>query len=244
MVAAFGQSPSPLDPRDAKSITPLQGQTHHVQGIETDGSLLWVTSVDRTTSKGFLFEYDLASGRLLRQIEIQNGERFHPGGLAADETSLWIPVAEYKANSSAIIQRRDKRTLELISQFQVPDHIGCIAVTPEFIIGGNWDSRDFYLWDRTGKLIRKVSSQTGNAYQDLKFDGGFLIGAGSIRDRGGAIDWMELPSFRLTRRVDVGQTDRGASLTREGMMSYRGSLWFLPEDDSSRLFEIPLMQLR
>lgn len=240
MVAAFGQSPSRLEPRDAKSVTPLDGPTHHVQGIDTDGTHLWVTSVDSPTRKGFLFEFDLATGKRLRAIEIHDGERFHPGGLASDATSLWIPVAEYKANSTAVIQRRDKRTLDLISQFQVPDHIGCIAVTPEFIIGGNWDSRDFYVWDHSGKLVRKVSSETGNAYQDLKFDGERLIGAGTIRGRGGAVDWMEFPSFRLTRRIDVGTTDRGAPLTREGMMSFRGSIWFLPEDDSSRLFQLAL----
>jgi hypothetical protein len=124
------------------------------------------------------------------------------------------------------------------SQFEVPDHIGCIAVTPDFIIGGNWDSRDFYLWDHSGKLIRKVSSETGNAYQDLKYDGGFLIASGSIPNRGGAVDWLELPSFRLVRRIEVGTTDRGASLTREGMMVHQGDLWFLPEDDSSRLFQL------
>src|ERR1043166_2091361 len=134
-------------------VIALQGKTAHVQGIDTDGVHLWVTSVDRATRKGYLQEFAVADGRMERSIEIQDGDRFHPGGIAADANSIWIPVAEYRAASTAVVQRRSKRTLALESQFAVDDHIGCIAVTPEFVIGGNWDSRDFYVWDRQGKLI-------------------------------------------------------------------------------------------
>jgi hypothetical protein len=121
----------------------------------------------------------------------------------------------------------------------VPDHIGCVAVTPDFIIGGNWDSRDFYFWDHHGKLIRKVASQTGNAYQDMKFDSGRIVASGGLPGGSGAIDWLELPSMRLLKRVTAGKTDRGASLTREAMTLFNGELWLLPEDNRSRLFVFP-----
>ena len=56
--------------------------------------------------RGLLFEYKLPEGRPLRSIEIQDGDRFHPGGMMADGASLWIPVAEYKKESTAVIQKR------------------------------------------------------------------------------------------------------------------------------------------
>lgn len=230
---------SALNSSAARRILELQPVTHHVQGIDTDGTHLWVTSVDTPTRKGFLHEFLLEDGRELRRIELQEGDRFHAGGIATDAESIWIPVAEYRANSSAVIQKRNKQTLALEFEFPVPDHIGCIAVTPDFIIGGNWDSRDFYFWDHKGNLIRKVASQTGNAYQDMKFHSGRIVASGGLPGASGAIDWLDLPSMHLAKRVTAGKTDRGASLTREAMTLFKGELWLLPEDNHSRLFIFP-----
>ena len=220
-------------------ILSLQGETNHVQGIDTDGTHLWVTSVDRPSRKGFLRVFSLSDGHLEKTLELQDGDRFHPGGIAADAKSVWIPVAEYRASSTAIIQQRNKLTLELEFQFSVPDHIGCVAVTPEFIIGGNWDSRDFYVWDHRGKLIRKVASKTANAYQDLKFVAGHVVASGTLAGANGAIDWLTPDSFRLERRLEVPNTDHGAPFTREGMTIFNDRLWLLPEDAPSRLFVFP-----
>src|SRR6266545_4325564 len=139
-------SASSLDGVKLVRALELKGVTHHVQGIDTDAKRLWVTSVDAPNRKGYLHEFSMTAGQPLRAVEIHDGERFHPGGISSDAKSLWVPVAEYRANSTSVIQRRSKRTLKLEFQFAVPDHIGCIAVTPEFLIGGNWDSRDFYDW--------------------------------------------------------------------------------------------------
>jgi hypothetical protein len=217
-------------------VLALQGRTYHVQGIDTDGTQLWVTSVDSPTRKGFLQVFSVADGRLEKSIELQDGDRFHPGGIATDATSIWLPIAEYRANSTSIIQQRNKRTLELEFQFSVPDHIGCVAVTPEFIIGGNWDSKDFYVWNRQGTLIRKAASDTANAYQDLKFDTGRVVASGVLAGQQGAIDWLEFPSMRLIRRTRATTTDRGEPLTREGMTIFGGRVWLLPEDGPTRLF--------
>lgn len=227
-------------------VLPLQAKTAHVQGIDTDGVHLWVTSVDRASRKGFLQEFAVADGKLERTLEVQDGDRYHPGGMAADATSLWIPVAEYRATSTATIQRRNKRTLELEFQFTVTDHIGCVAVTPEFVIGGNWDSRDFYVWDHQGKLIRKVPSTSGNSYQDLKVRAGQLIGSGTLPGGRGAIDWLDLSAMKLAERLLLGNTDRSQPLTREGMTLFENRLWLLPEDGDSRLFvfDLPLSPAR
>lgn len=217
-------------------IVPLQGDTGHVQGIELEGSRLWVTSVDAVRKRGLLFEFELPAGRLVRSVEIHQGVRYHPGGLMADKESLWIPVAEYKRESSTTIQRRDKRTLALQSQFMVGDHIGAVAVTPEGLAGANWDARELYVWDRNGKQLRKIPNPSGVAFQDMKFVAGRLVGGGLKPDKSGAIVWMAWPSLHVEDHLEVGLTDRGVALTHEGMATRGRRLWLLPEDTPSRLF--------
>jgi hypothetical protein len=221
-------------------ILELKSTTYHVQGVEFDERNFWITSVDTPHRKGFLHEFSMDKGELLRQIEITDGNRFHLGGVSADRTSLWIPVAEYRPKSSSVIQQRSKRTLNLESQFEVADHIGCIAVTPEFLVGGNWDSREFYVWNHLGQLIRRVQSETGNAYQDMKFESQGIVASGLLADHSGAIDWLDFPSFRLRRRLKAGNTDRGVPFTREGMATDGNQLLLLPEDGPSRLFILKL----
>jgi len=222
----------------------LKGTTHHVQGIDLDETRLWVTSVDREARKGYLHEFALPSGELRRTVDVGVADQFHPGGLARDGESLWIPVAEYRRESTATIQRRNARTLELEAQFAVADHIGCIAAGPDFLIGGNWDSRTFYVWDKSGKLLRKVPNPTPNGYQDLKWVDRGVVAGGLLPGKVGAIDWLEWPSLKLLRRVDAGKTSRGVPYTNEGLAARGDRLWLLPEDGPSRLFEFRVGALR
>jgi hypothetical protein len=220
--------------------TTLQGDTHHVQGIEFDDSHLWVTSVDKTRRRGYLQEFSLSDGRLRRTIDVSTGDRFHPGGVSASGESLWVPVAEYRRASSSVLQKRSLRTLKLEYEFAVADHIGCVAAAPEALIGANWDSRDFYVWDKTGRLIRKMPNPTTNAYQDMKFVDGRLIASGLLPGGAGAIDWLKYPSLGLIQTINVGRTDRGIPYTSEGMAIHGNRLLLLPEDSPSRLFEFRL----
>ncbi len=214
----------------------LKWPTHHVQGIDFDARTIWVTSVDSERRKGYLQTFSIDSGRMLETVELQDGDRFHPGGISAGEGSLWIPVAEYRSHSSSVIQKRDQKTLQITFQFPVDDHIGCVAVTPEYLIGGNWDSREFYIWDHAGKMVRKIPNKTDNAYQDLKFDSSYLVASGMLTGHTGAIDWLILPSLDLSRRVRAGYTDQQMPLTREGMAIHQDQLLLLPEDEPSRVF--------
>ena len=214
----------------------LQGETFHVQGIDIGGDRLWVSAVDQNARKGRLFEYSLSSGRRLRSVEVQDGVRYHPGGIATDAVSIWIPVAEYRRDSSAVIERRSKATLELMTRFSVEDHIGCVAVQGDVIVGGNWDSRTMYVWNARGELQRKLPNPRPTAYQDMKLVGGHLVASGLLPGKSGVVDWLEFPDLTLIRSLSVGATDRGQPYTREGMTYAGGKLYFLPEDRSSRLF--------
>lgn len=219
-----------------KETTPLQAALHHVQGIDVERGVLWVSSVDRETRKGYLSRFELASGRLLQQVEVQDGLRYHPGGIALDGDSIWVPVAEYDRDGPATIQRRDKTTLALQSSFTVDDHIGCIAAGPGGLIAGNWDSRILYRWTFDGDEIARTANPHATSYQDLKWlDSALLASGGQGRDAG-AIDWLDPDSYELLRRLSAHRTDRDVSFTNEGMTLRDGLLYLLPEDDPSRLF--------
>lgn len=44
----------------------LKDQVFHVQGLEIDATRIWATSVDQANCRGYLHEFDRASGRMLR----------------------------------------------------------------------------------------------------------------------------------------------------------------------------------
>ena len=91
--ASGASPPTSLSSLRLLRLLELKGTVYHVQGIDTDGTRLWVTSVDTANRKGYLHEFSVMTGDFLRVTEIQDGERFHPGGMASDGTSLWIPIA-------------------------------------------------------------------------------------------------------------------------------------------------------
>lgn len=221
--------------RQVSAVT-LQPDLHHVQGIDVEGGVLWVSSVDARAKKGYLSRLDAASGRLLSQVEVQEGARFHPGGLMLDGAAIWVPVAEYHKGGPSTIQKRDKNTLALLTSFEVADHIGCIAASATSLIGGSWSSRTVYAWSKDGTLLWKRENPIPTAWQDLKMDGDLLMGSGGLSRTEGAIDWVRLPSLELVQRITTGRTDRGVPFTHEGMAWRQGQLYFLPEDAPSRLF--------
>lgn len=217
----------------------LEGETHHIQGIAVDSDRLWVTAVDRAAGKGWLFEYHLDSGKRLRSAEISRGTLIHPGGFDHDEDSLWIPVAEYRPLSRTMIQRRSKATLEQLAGFEVPDHIGALAVLPEGLLLANWDARRFYLYSREGRLLWTRPNPNPTRYQDIKRRYGSIVAAGLAGQGAQArsvIEWLDPETLRPLQRETLGRTDRGFPFTNEGMDLRDGTLYLLPEDTPSRLF--------
>lgn len=217
-------------------VVRLRATLDHVQGIDVEGDSLWVSSVDRKAKRGFLHLFDLKSGRLRAEVSVERGSRYHPGGIALDGDSIWVPVAEYARASSALVQRRDKKTLALVSEFEVADHIGCLAAGGGTVLGGNWDSRIFYEWTPDGRLLRQRPNPTPNAYQDLKRVDGLIVASGNVGAEEGEVDWLDPETLALKRSLPAGKTDRGVRFTNEGMAIRDGKLYLLPEDGPSRLF--------
>lgn len=111
---------------------------------------------DRTPGKGIGHLFVISrSGELLRDIHLGHGIVYHPGGIELHGHDLWVPVAQYRPNSTAEIDRIDTRTLRVHRQFGVRDHIGGIVLDSStgHLVGNNWGSRRFYEWTRSGRLV-------------------------------------------------------------------------------------------
>jgi hypothetical protein len=163
--------------------------TYHTEGLAITPNHLFLSAVqiieptqkyptpvggyDRTAGKGIghLFVMD-RQGHLQKDITLGEGDMYHPGGISYDGTNVWVPVAQYRPNSSAIIYRVDADSLAVHKQFQVDDHIGGIVrdETTGHLVGNNWGSRRFYQWTADGKQIRSWdNSSFFTDYQDCQY---------------------------------------------------------------------------
>ncbi len=233
-----------LSAQTPERVIALQGETHHVQGVALVNGRFLVTSVERPAARGWLMEFD-GDGNRLRQIQIHDAAMIHPGGFDIDETSIWIPVAEYRANSHSRIQRRSLETFELISSFDVPDHIGALALASDRIFLANWDARRIYEYSLDGKLIRLRDNPTPYRFQDLKFRYGTLIGSAPAAKgaAGGTVVWLDPETLLPAMEQSVGRTDRGVSLVQQGIDQRDGRIYLLPEDTPSRIFVYDVVRL-
>lgn len=227
----------PIQNAQLVDILPLNGELFHVQGVDLDSRHIWVTSVDLANHRGYLHEFDRHSGALLRRLELTDGPRYHPGGFSLHGGSIWVAVAENAANSSATLEEIDTDSFQIRRRIPVADHLGCVAVSENTLIAGNWDSRLLYSFDlHSGKQLRVVSNPFATAYQDIKLVGGQLVASGTVTPLSGTIDWIDWPSMKLARTERTGVTDRARPYTAEGMALKGRDLFLVPEDGPTRLF--------
>lgn len=149
---------------------PLRFPTHHPQGFALVGDRIFLSSVevleapvkfpvpvggyDRTPGRGIghVFVLDRA-GNLLKDIRVGEGTIYHPGGIDYDGEDVWVPVAEYRPDSDAIVYRLDPKTLTVHEEFRVHDHIGGIVRdrVDGSLHGVSWGSRRLYSWTSRGR---------------------------------------------------------------------------------------------
>lgn len=248
--ATPSQSPSAIEHAQLLGTLQLQGELFHVQGVDLDAAHIWVTSVDKEHKRGYLHEFDRATGRFIARLELTDGERYHPGGFSISGGSIWVPVAEYRANSSAVLEEIDVATLQVRRKIYVADHLGCAAVSGNHLVAGNWDSKQLYIFDLRGTApVRVVPNPTDTSYQDMKFIGGQLVAGGVSGWESGSIDWIDFPSMELTQSLRTGVTGRMSLFGKarpwsgEGMTLQGRDLYLLPEDGPSHLFHFQLEPL-
>ncbi|MFC4812316.1 DUF6454 family protein [Paenibacillus sp. GCM10023250] len=259
---------------EARAEIGLQFGNGHAQGMIRVGELYYLSSVeltevpvreanradgyDRSPGKGIgrLFAFD-GAGRLVRETILGEGDMYHPGGLDYDGESLWLPVAEYRPNSRAIVYRVDPRTLAAEEAFRVPDHVVGVACDGRNgrLVGYSWGSRVFYEWDRTGRLLRaKANGSHFVDYQDGHYAGGgqlLLSGiaelpvpgraeAGAARYELGGLALVDLDALAAVHEVPVALYSPGGHvLTRNPVFLERAGdrlrLYAVPDDDRGAL---------
>jgi hypothetical protein len=225
----------------------LAGELFHVQGLGLEGRHIWVTSVDLANRKGYLHQFDRATGRFLRRLELTDGARYHPGGLSISGGSIWVPVAEMKPDSSTMLVEIDTASLKIRRKMPVGDHLGYVAASGETLVAGNWDSKLLYIFDlRNGGPPRIAPNPSPTHYQDMKFVGNQLVAGGSRTLWSGTVDWIDWPSLKVTRSLRSGAVGlarpfgRGGAYTSEGAAMEGRDLYLLPEDGPSRVFHFTL----
>ncbi|TDW15959.1 DUF6454 family protein [Kribbella kalugense] len=168
---------------------PLKFPAYHPQGFALVGGLIFMSSVevleapvtypvpvdgyDRTPGKGngHLFVMD-RQGNLERDVRLGEGTAYHPGGLDFDGKDLWVPAAEYRPNSRAIVYTVDPTTYAVTERFRVKDHVGGVVRdrTTGRVHGMSWGSRTLYHWTPTGKQLGKVGNESHLLdYQDCSY---------------------------------------------------------------------------
>lgn len=133
-----------------------------------------VDGYDRTPGKGVghLFVIERATGQLIKDVILGHDIVYHPGGIDLTGDSLWVPVAQYRPNSSADIYRVDIRTLRVTRLFGVADHIGGIVLDPTRgrLVGNSWGSRTFYEWTPDGRQLARWANPTNVLdFQDCQY---------------------------------------------------------------------------
>jgi hypothetical protein len=236
--------------------------TYHPQGLVKIGDTFIVSAVevhDRGAGKGVghLFKMS-ARGELLADLKIGEGAVYHPGGIDYDGNAIWVPVAEYRPDSSAIVYRVDPAAMKATEILRVPDHIGAIVhnVDDRTLHGVSWGSRRFYRWPlgedgKAGAPVRTDNPSHYVDYQDCKYVSGrrmVCTGVTEIRQPGaaapfrlGGLELIDLVTGRPIHQVPVLLwTESGLDMTHNpvwieatasGLRAY-----FMPEDERSTLY--------
>jgi Family of unknown function (DUF6454) len=247
----------------------LDFPTFHTEGLAITPDHLFLSAVqileptqkyaspvggyDRTPGKGIghLFVMD-RQGHLQKDITLGEGDMYHPGGISYDGANIWVPVAQYRPNSSAIIYRVDARSLAVSKQFEVHDHIGGILLdeTTGHLVGNNWGSRRFYDWTVQGQQVHTWDNNSFfTDYQDCQYVpsakmicGGITnlpqtpaAGGSSATYELGGVTMIDLRSHDILREVPFQQwSTAGHVMTRNPVkLSATGNqltLWAAPDN--------------
>jgi Family of unknown function (DUF6454) len=263
---------------------PITFVTHHPQGMVRIGDTLVVSSVEitrRTTrypqpvdgydrdtgaGAGHLFTIDLSSrnrGGLIADLRLGEGAIYHPGGIDFDGRHLWVPVAEYRPDSAAIVYRIDPKTMTPEPMLRFADHIGAVVrnTDDDTLHGVSWGSRRFYRWtlDKDGRVtnrdvapaaLRTLNPSHYVDYQDCKYAGRRMMLCGGVSElrppgapafRLGGLDLIDLTDGRPRHQVPVPLwTAGGLGMTHNPVWiepTARGlRAYFMPEDDTSTVY--------
>ena len=260
---------------------PVNFNTFHPQGMVKIGDNFYVSSVDiRTPTKrdpalqdgydrdtgegvGHLFKLDM-KGNMISDLTLGEGSVYHPGGIDFDGTVIWVPVAEYRPNSRAIIYRVDPATMKATEVLRYGDHIGGIVHNTDgkSLNGVSWGSRRFYRFalDNDGKVtnaatppdqLRVTNPALYIDYQDCKYLGrqealcsglnNYQMKKDAPRFPLGGFELVDLAGNRPIYQVPIELwTDSGLPMTQNPFWIEPTATglraYFMPEDEKSTLY--------
>jgi hypothetical protein len=204
---------------------PVGFDAFHPQSMEVVGDRIYLSSVeilerpvrypepvdgyDRTPGKGVghLFVLD-REGTLLHDIVLGEGHMYHPGGIDVDDSHVYVPVAEYRPNSAAILYRIDTTTFEVEKLFTVRDHVGGVIRDREtgHLVGQSWGSRRFYDWTLGGRQTKFWLNENHFLdYQDCEYVASrkaLCSGITGLPAQPGAVGGYELGGFVMLDLAD------------------------------------------
>lgn len=263
------------------STIPVKFTTHHPQGMVKLGDTFFVSAVEVTVPTrrgpqpvggydrdagegvGHLFKID-STGNVVADLRLGEGSMYHPGGIDFDGKDLWVPVAEYRPDSRAMVYRVDPATMKATEVFRFADHIGAIVHNTDdhTLHGVSWGSRRFYRWTlgADGRVtnagdspqqLRTLNPSHYVDYQDCKYAGGrrmLCTGVTDLRQSPGAppfrlggMDLVDLTAGRPLHQVPVLLWTRGGldmthnpAWIEATASGLRG--YFMPEDDQSTIY--------
>ena len=238
----------------AAGAVPVGFDTYHPQGMVKISDTYFVSSVDKEGKVGHLFKID-ASGKLLADLKLTEGDLYHPGGVDYDGRDIWVPLAEYRPDSRSIIYRVNPETMKATEVLRVPDHIGAVVhdTDDHALYGMSWGSRKIYRWQRdgAGAVTHSLNPSHYIDYQDCKYLGAHKAVCGGVTEirqspggagfRLGGLDLIDLREGRPLHQVPVLLwTPAGVVMTQnpiwieakaDGLRAY-----FMPEDNRSTIY--------
>jgi hypothetical protein len=250
----------------------LQFNTYHPQGMTKIEDLYYMSSVeiiekpvkydkprdgyDRTTGKGIghLFVFN-NQGKLLKDIELGEGDMYHPGGIASDGESIWVSVAEYRPNSESIIYKVDPKTMKPQEMFRTNDHIGGILRDEKngILKAVSWGSRTFYEFSEKGKILSKKKNPSHFIdYQDCEGAGKENMicsgitelpqqGSNTAKYELGGLALLDMKTMGIKYELPISLfSSQGHTVTRNPVYLERTDqtlkLFTVPDDDNSSMF--------
>jgi hypothetical protein len=189
------------------------------------------------------------------RLELCDGMVYHPGGLGTDGTHIYVPVSEYRADSSCHIYKVNVDTFEVEGEpVAFPDHIGALSVDPDRrrIYGMSWASQKIYVWDFDWNLLYLNINPIQNvAYQDIDFVGGNTLACGGFSTHKvgdhmvqiGGIDLINATTWLPEHRIMVTTRTASGRLLVNNAFSHRLVypdlfLFFIPDDDEASCVEV------
>ena len=230
----------------AAGAIPVGFDTYHPQGMVRIADNYFVSSVDKEGRAGHLFKID-ASGKLLADLKLTEGELYHPGGIDYDGRDIWVPLAEYRPDSHSIIYRVNPQTMKATEVLRVPDHIGALIhdTDDHVLYGMSWGSRKIYRWQRDGSGAAASSLNPSHYvdYQDCKYLGAHRAVCGGVTEirptsggapfRLGGLDVINLREGRPVHQVPV------LLWTPAGVVMTQNPIWIEPKGDGLRAYFMP-----